>query len=125
MTVATIEVSSPETLQAAIQEKRNRARDEVDFATQAKARAQAAKAASEAIAAQMRDYGFRGDHVAVVDSLIEPEQADYDASTDEVTAAHDRVRGCDVALTLAALHIELKGNGAAGPFYTGQGNGSA
>lgn len=113
------EVSNPETLLAALQEKLQRAVTERDDAVAATARAEGEKAATEQILAAMKAHAFKQDHVAMVAPLVDAEAAAVEACKARQAAADASAATAQKSEEMATQHIQMQAQGAAGTFYNG------
>lgn len=111
------EVTNPETLLAALQQKLSRASAEVEDAAATKARAEGERAYTQLILASMGRHGFPQDHMAIVTALVDPETQAYEAAKAREAAAVTALAAAQKAVDMAALHVQLKASGAAGAFY--------
>jgi TorA maturation chaperone TorD len=116
-----MEVNSPETLLAALQQKAKRAAIEVEDATSAVSRAEAERAMTERTIGSMRQYHLRDEHVALVAALIDPEAKALAAAKQRLAAAQVALAAAQKACEMAAAHVQMQQAGAAGAFYQGGG----
>ena len=111
------EVNNPETLLAALKLKAVRAAGEVDDATATLARAKGEQANTEIIISSMRKHGFPQAHVDIVTALMDPEAMAVAAANNRRNAALTALGAAQKAVQMAAQHVALQQQGAAGAFY--------
>ena len=111
------EVTTAETLLAAMQRKEQLATREVEDAQAAMKRAEDEVSITETILSQMRAHKFPAAHIEIVTALMEPEAAMVSACEERQSAAEKQAAAANQAVEMAAKHVQMQSEGAAGAVY--------
>lgn len=120
MPVATVtggEVTSPETLKAELDTIVAESAAELEDAAGDAQRAREDMARIEVLVGSLTNLRLTSQDVALVQALLEPAQQREAAATARAAAAEHRLSAAQAALAMAARHVELQDQGAAGDFY--------
>ncbi len=118
--MTTPEITTPETLAAALRTFSDRAAADELAADAATIRARKEAIDVDTMISSCRNNSFTTDDVAVVATLVGPCTALLSATDDYRSAATLRRTAADHATAMALTHVELQAAGAAGGFYQGR-----